>query len=206
VWRLCARVNSPLSLAYVGVGSNIHPEENVMRALESLGGTPGVTLTGISTFYRTEPLSDPEDSTSPLHVVLQDFDPDFLNGVLEIRTLHSSDELLALFEGIERALGRERPGNRYAPRTMDLDLLLFGRETEDEAKPIWQEIGPVGFLAHSDIESRPFVAHPLLELAPDLILPPHGMPLRALTASFDTPGGEPKTLFTEVLRSRFLDS
>ncbi len=199
-------MNSPLSLAYVGVGSNIHPEENVIRALESLEETPGVTLTGISTFYRTAPLFDPKDSTALPNGGLQNFDPDFLNGVLEIRTLRSSDELLALFEGIERAQGRERPGNRYAPRTMDLDLLLFGREKEDEANPIWEEIGPDGFLTHSDIESRPFVAHPLLELAPNLILPPHGMPLRALTASFDTPGGEPKTAFAETLRSRFLPS
>lgn len=199
-------MNSPLSLAYVGVGSNIHPEENVMRALESLAETPGVTVTGISTFYRTAPLADPKNSTSLPNEDLQDPDPDFLNGVLEIRTCHSSAELLVLFARIERALGRERPDNRYAPRTTDLDLLLYGREKEDEANSIWQEIGPGGFLAHPDIESRPFVAHPLRELAPSLILPPHGMPIQALAASFDAPGGMPETVFTETLRSRFLAS
>jgi len=199
-------VISPPALAYVGVGSNIHPKEKIIRALESLAETPGVTLTGISTFYRTAPLADPKDSISLPTEDLQDPDPDFLNGVLEIRTHRSSDELLALFAKIERALGRERPGNRFAPRTMDLDLLLYGREKGEEANSIWQEIGPGGFLAHSDIESRSFVAHPLMELAPNLILPPHGMPIRAFAASFEAPGGKPETVFTETLRSRFLAS
>ena len=86
-------------MAYVGVGSNIHPEENVERALESLTETQNVTLTGISTFYRTAALSDPRDSTAPPDRGLHDPDPDFLNGVLEIRTLHTSTELLALLAG-----------------------------------------------------------------------------------------------------------
>ena len=199
-------MNSRPALAYVGVGSNIHPEENVVRALESLAETPGVTLTGISTFYRTGALSDPTDSAAPPDQGLRDLDPDFLNGVLELRTVLNPTDCLALFAAIERALGRERPGNRYAPRTMDLDLLLYGREAADEPDPIWQEIGPGGFLAHSDIEGRPFVAHPLLELAPNLILLPHGTPLQAFAASYDTPGGRPETAFTQTLRSRFLAS
>ena len=199
-------MNSRPALAYVGVGSNIHPEENVVRALVVLTETPGVTLTGISTFYRTRALSDPRDSTAPLGQGLRDFDPDFLNGVLEFLTVLTPTEFLSLFASIEGALGRERPGLRYAPRTMDLDLLLYGREAADEPDPIWQEIGPGGFLAHSDIEGRPFVAHPLLELAPNLILFPHGTPLQAFAASYDTPGGRPETAFTQTLRSRFLAS
>jgi 2-amino-4-hydroxy-6-hydroxymethyldihydropteridine diphosphokinase len=199
-------VNSRPALAYVGVGSNIRPEENVVRALVSLTETPGVTLTGISTFYRTRALSDPRDSSAPLGRGLRDFDPDFLNGVLEFLTVLTPTEFLALFASIEGALGRERPGSRYAPRTMDLDLLLYGREEGSESQPIWQEIGPAGFLAHADIEGRPFVAHPLMELAPDLILPPHGTPLRAFAANYDAPGGWPQTAFTQTLRSRFLTS
>ncbi len=199
-------MNSHPALAYVGVGSNIHPEENVVRALEYLTKTPGVTLTGISTFYRTAALSNQEDSTAPPGQGLRDPDPYFLNGVLELRPVLSPPETLALFGGIERALGRERPGIRYAPRTMDLDLLLYGREEGDESNLIWQEIGTGSLMAHSDIEGRAFVAHPLLELAPDLTLPPHGTPLQALAASFDTPGGRPETAFTETLRSHFLFS
>jgi len=201
---LSACVNSHSALAYVGVGSNIRPDENVVRALEFLTEPPDVTLTGISTFYRTAALPDPADSTAPPDQRLQNLDPDFLNGVLELRTTLMPTELLSLLTNTERALGRHRPSNRYASRTMDLDLLLFGRKEGEGHPPIWEKIGPSGYLAHSDIERRPFVTHPLLELAPDLILPRYGMPLRALAASFDTPGGQPETDFTKTLRSRFL--
>lgn len=197
-------VNNRPALAYVGVGSNINPEENIVGALETLKETRGVTLTSISTFFRTAALRDPRDSTSPPGQELQDLDPDFLNGVLEIRTDLSPTELLARFAETERTLGRRRPGNRWAPRTIDLDLLLYGLEDEDGSDPIWQEIGPTGFLSHPDIEGRPFVAHPLLELAPNLMLPPYRTPLRACAANFETPGGRPETVFTESLRSRFV--
>ena len=199
-------MNSRPALAYVGVGSNIRAEENVRRALEVLSENPEVTLSGISTFYRTAPIADPTDSIRLPGQDGQVLDPDFLNGVLELRTFLSSDELLAFFTEVEVALGRERPGKRYAPRTMDLDLLLFGRDENPEALPIWEEIGPEGFLAHTDIEIRPFVAHPLMELAPDLTLPPHGTPLRAFVATFGTPGGRAEDDFTESLRSRFLSA
>ena len=192
------------ALAYVGVGSNIRPEENVRRAFGALSGEPGVTLTGISTFYRTAPIADPTDSTSLPNQGPLKLDPDFLNGVLEIRTAFSSDGLLTLFTEIEEALGRERPGGRFAPRTIDLDLLLFGREEVPNGDPVWEEIGPHKYLAHSDIERRSFVAHPLMELAPELILPPHGAPLRAFAASFESPGGKPEIQIAEALRSLFL--
>jgi len=201
---LSACVISHSALAFVGVGSNIRPAENIVRALEFLTKTPEVTLTGISTFYRTAALPDPADSTAPPDQGLLNLDPDFLNGVLEIRTTLMPVELLSLLTNTERALGRQRPSNRYASRTMDLDLLLFGRKEEERHPPVWEKIGPSGYQAHSDIERRPWVAHPLLELAPDLILPHHGMPLRALAASFDTPGGQPETDFTNTLRSSFL--
>lgn len=192
--------------AYVGVGSNIHPEINVPKALELLSGTPGITLTGISTFYRTAPLSDPADTTVPpgQGPVDPDPDPDFLNGVLEVRTGFSAPELLVLFARIEESLGRIRPGNRFAPRTMDLDLLLYGRAYQSDPEPEWESVNGDGAMVHPDIERRAFVAHPLLELAPDLILPPHRTPLRALAASFDSPGGRPETEFTAELRRRFL--
>jgi len=198
------RVTSHPALAYVGVGSNIHPEENVRRALGALAQKPGVTLTGISTFYRTAPIPDPTNSTSLPDQGPSGLDPDFLNGVLEIRTALSSHELLTLFAQVEEALGRERHGRRFAPRTIDLDLLLFGREVAPDGLPVWEEIGPQKYLAHSDIERRSFVAHPLLELAPGLILPPYGAPLRAFAASFETPGGKREIELTAALRSRFL--
>lgn len=190
--------------AFIGVGSSLQPEENVTKALASLEDAPGVTLAGISTFYRTAPLSDPtRTAPAPGHGP-GDPDPDFLNGVLEIRTVLGPIQLLDLLRGIESALGRERPANRYAPRTMDLDLLLYGKGEEGESALLWEEIGAQGVMAHRDIEGRAFVALPLMELAPDLILPPHRIPLRALAATFDSPGGHPETGYTETLRSRFL--
>jgi 2-amino-4-hydroxy-6-hydroxymethyldihydropteridine diphosphokinase len=197
-------VHNHPGLAYVGVGSNIHPEKNVVSALKALSDAEEVTLTGISTFLRTAPLAGPEDWAAPLPRDIQSQKPDFLNGVLELRTVLTPYDLSALLADIERALGRERRGNRFASRTMDLDLLLYGLENRDGTSPTWQVIGPGNLLIHSDIQTRPFVAHPLLELAPDLMLPPHGTPLRAIAVSFDTPGGRPEIGFTDGLRKRFL--
>lgn len=194
----------PPALAYVGVGSNIQPEENVPRALASLAESSETYLTGISTFYRTAPITDPNNTTLPPEEHPGELDPDFLNGVLEVRTVLSSDGLLDLFAQVEKALGRRRPGGRFQPRTIDLDLLLFGRNDQVGGSVVWEPIGPSRYLSHTDIERRAFVAHPLLELAPSLSLPPHGIPLRALAATFDTPGGVPEKTFTESLRSRFL--
>jgi 2-amino-4-hydroxy-6-hydroxymethyldihydropteridine diphosphokinase len=131
-------------------------------------------------------------------------DPDFLNGVLEIRTLLSPSELLERFAQIENDLGRTRPGNRYAPRTMDLDLLLFGSDEGPGSSPEWKVIAEGGVMAHVDILKRGFVALPLLELAPDLVLPPHRIPLQALALSFGSPGGKAEEALTNDLRTQFL--
>jgi len=193
-------VSRPSAFAYVGVGSNIQPENNVAWALESLSEKPGVTLTGISTFYRTAPLGDPNQTSlfpgdgAPAPA------PDFLNGVLDIRTF------LMLFAGIENALGRRRRGNRFAPRTIDLDLLLHGQAEEGELPTLWEDIAEDGIKAHSDIFRRAFVACPLMELTPDLILPPHNIPLRALATAFDSPGVKPEYTLTQEFRRRFLSS
>lgn len=194
------------ALAYVGVGSNINPEENIRKALSALGRTEDLVLSGISTFYRTAPIADPTNSILPPGQNPESFDPDFLNGVLEIRTRLSPDQIMGLFSEIEEHLGRERRGNRFAPRTIDLDLLLYGSGNAGTTSPVWEEIGPERYLAHADIEKRAFVSHPLLELAPDLALPPYGTPLRAITASFESPGGAPETEFTAGLRARFLSA
>ena len=193
-------------MAYVGVGSNIQPDQNVVRALESLSGSPEIHLLGISTFYRTAPLPDPSNSHNLPDQESKDFDPDFLNRVLEIRTSLSPDDLLNLFHRTENALGRDRMGGRYAPRTMDLDLLLYGWVSGEDTGVVWEEIGDTDALVHRDIQTRPFVAFPLFELAPDLLLPPHGTPLRAFTASFGSPGGKAEPELTDSLRKRFLPS
>lgn len=195
-----------IARAYLGLGSNINPEENVPRALEALTETRGLTLAGISTIYRTAPLSDPNQPLGSLNQPALSSDPDFLNGVLEVRTVLGPEELLERLAEIERSLGRERQRSRFAPRTMDLDLLLFGRGGGPASDLQWEEIGPDGLMVHRDIERRAFVALPLMELAPDLILPPHRIPIQALAAGFLSPGGRPEEDLTRRLRERFLPS
>jgi 2-amino-4-hydroxy-6-hydroxymethyldihydropteridine diphosphokinase len=197
-------VTKPSAFAYLGVGSNIQPEENVVSALESLSEKPGLTVTGISTFYWTAPLVDPNQTFLLPEDGAHDPDPDFLNGVLEVRTFLTPENLLMLLAGIENAQGRVRRENPYAPRTLDLDLLLFGRGGAGELPALWEEVGEDGALAHRDIFRRAFVACPLMELSPDLILPPHNVPLRAMASAFDSPGGKPDEALTQSLRERFL--
>lgn len=197
-------MSRPSAFAYVGVGSNIQPEDNVTWALESLSEKPGITLTGISTFYRTAPLTDPNQASLFPEDGAPDPDPDFLNGVLEIRTFLTPENLLMLFAGIENAQGRTRRSNRYGPRTIDLDLLLYGHVEAGELPTQWEEIGDDGTKAHRDIFRRAFVACPLIELSPDLILPPHNIPIRALDMVFDSPGGKPEEVLTQELRGSFL--
>ena len=183
--------------AFLGVGSNLHPEENLRSALRFLAGTPGLEILGISTFYRTLPLPAPG---VPQFSVKDD--PDFLNGVLEIRTTFSPEEVEALLTETEDALGRNRSGDKYAPRTMDLDLLLYLPEKEDEPGGAGQEPGQTS--THPDIRTRPWVAWPLWELAPELLLPPDDTPLQEIVALFPGPGGESEAGLTRELRRTFL--
>jgi 2-amino-4-hydroxy-6-hydroxymethyldihydropteridine diphosphokinase len=178
------------------VGSNIDPSENIVGALEQLTQAPGVALTGISTFYRTPALPPPgADPRSVGH------DPDYLNGVLTLDTTLDRTALSRTLEGVEAVLGRIRTDEKFAPRTMDLDLLLFLSPRTSGASP-----PPGDPPIHPEVRSRPFVAIPLLELAPDLLLPPDGIPLKEVAASFSGPGGEPEAAFTASLRARFLPS
>jgi 2-amino-4-hydroxy-6-hydroxymethyldihydropteridine diphosphokinase len=126
--------------AYVGVGSNIEPEHNIRAALRLL--EQHVRVAGVSTFYRTEPLGRPSD-------------PDFINGVVAIETGLGAHELRStVLRRIERELGRQRVPDANAPRTIDLDLLVYDGEPLDP-----------------NVELRAFVAWPLVELDPALALP-----------------------------------
>jgi len=170
----------------------------VPAALELL--SEAVSLSGISTFYRTVPLGD---TTAPT----------FYNGVLEIHTTLSINALEEVLARTEAALGRVRGKHRDSPRPIDLDLLLFLPGTRDEGTAIregedageeGQKPGLEARPPHRDLLTRAFVALPLLELHPDLLLPPDQMPLRALARRFSDPCGEPLLEFTQGLRRRFL--
>lgn len=137
-------------IGYLGVGSNIDPACNVVAALEQLSGP--LTLTSVSTFYRTEPVDRPDQ-------------PPFANGVFGIETSLEPRQLKQLLCAVEVKLGRRRTADRHSPRTIDLDLLLLGELVLDDDR---------FRLPDPDIRRRPFISTPLLELAPELVLPDTG--------------------------------
>ena len=163
--------------AYVAVGSNIEPEKNIPAALNALRAV--VPVGAISTFYRTRPLERPEQ-------------PDFFNGVWRISTNRAPFELKdRVLRPIEADLGRSRVADPYAARTIDLDLILYGDEVCAEADLV---------IPDPDIRLRPFVAVPLLEIAPALVLPDDGRDLSSLPVTGDTSGLVALTEFTARLR------
>jgi len=196
---------------FLGIGSSLQPEENFKRAIRLLGDAANLSVVGISTVYWTRPLLPPGSSatgssptgSSPTGASptgaspgLRVGDPDFLNGVMEIQTALSQEELGLLLTRIEDTLGRIRTQDKYAPRTMDLDILLFYREKEHGG-----DGGAEHARVHPDIRTRAFVAYPLLELAPDTHLPPDGITLREVVHGFPDTGGKADLLLTAGLRA-----
>jgi dihydroneopterin aldolase/2-amino-4-hydroxy-6-hydroxymethyldihydropteridine diphosphokinase len=169
-------VREAAARAFVAVGSNIEPARNVREALRLLASR--VRVAGVSTVYRTKPLGRPEQE-------------DYYNCVVEVET---DAPPLALRSGtlrkIEEALGRERTGNKWVPRTIDLDLIAYeGVEMKTENLT----------LPDPETWHRPFLALPLAELAPELILTGE---TRAKTVAQALDGSEmtPLIEYTERLR------
>ena len=169
-------------VAYVAVGSNVEPRENIAAALGRL--MRRVVVSGVSTFYRA-PAVGPSGRAEAGE---QD---EFLNGVFELRVSCRARGLkFDVLRPIEAELGRVRSADRYAPRTIDLDVLLCGEEVVDE--PDLRVPAP-------DIE-RPFVAVPLRELAPDLVLPHTRQPLSCLWGPGVAPGMVADLEYTRLLK------
>lgn len=165
---------------YIGVGANLDPARNIPLALELLESQ--VDVVAISTFYRTDPLDRPEQ-------------PPFFNGVCQIRTaLRAPDLKACVLRPIEACLGRIRTDDKFAARPIDLDILLF-----NSAIILGQGLQ----IPDPDVRKRAFIAVPLLELAPDLVLPDTGEPLAALPCLSERDGLEPLVSFTQELRARF---
>jgi 2-amino-4-hydroxy-6-hydroxymethyldihydropteridine diphosphokinase len=136
----------PEVTAYVALGANLGDAAQTLRdALETLGHTAGIRLVTASALYRTAPI----DSSGP----------DYLNGVAEVATSLTAPGLLAALQAIETAAGRERP-YRNAPRTLDLDLLLYGSARIDS---------PTLTVPHPRMWERAFVLVPFKEIAPYLV-------------------------------------
>ena len=137
--------------AYVGLGGNLGDRRALLdAAVEALRRDPGIEVVAVSSYRETEPVG----------VVDQ---PPFLNGAVAVETTLSARELLDCLLAVERSLGRMREGEeRHGPRTIDLDLLLYGGETVDE---------PGLTVPHPRLAERAFALEPLVELDPALTLP-----------------------------------
>jgi 2-amino-4-hydroxy-6-hydroxymethyldihydropteridine diphosphokinase len=133
--------------AYIGLGANLgDAQATLILAAEEIRGTPGIERLRLSPLYRTAPI--------------ESSGPDYLNAVAQVETTLTAVELLAVLQDIEQRHGRMRP-YRNAPRTLDLDVLLYGAAHIDT---------PQLTVPHPRMHERAFVLRPLHDLAPDLAL------------------------------------
>lgn len=139
-------------VAYIGLGSNLdNPVARIASALQSISRIPATTLLRCSSRYRSRPQGPPDQ-------------PDYINAVAEIDTLLTAEKLLECLQAIEQQQGRVRT-QRWGPRTLDLDLLLFG-DTVLRSDTLT--------VPHPEMHRRAFVLYPLHEIAPDIEIPGHG--------------------------------
>jgi 2-amino-4-hydroxy-6-hydroxymethyldihydropteridine diphosphokinase len=122
------------------------------RAVDRLAGAAGIDVVALSRFRETDPVGYLEQ-------------PAFLNGAAAVETSLSASALLAVLLATEQELGRERREPRFGPRTIDLDLLLYGEEVIDE---------PGLRVPHPRLHERRFALEPLAELEPALVIPGRG--------------------------------
>ena len=167
--------------AFVGVGSNIEPAENVRRALRLL--MQEMRVVGLSTVYETEPEGRSEQ-------------PPYYNCVVEIETEAAAPELKRALRVIEERLGRRRAADRYAPRTIDLDLLAY-----DELSVQTPELT----LPDPDIATRAYLAAALSELAPVLALPGLGSAPSELARALPKRGMRRLDEYTAALRREVMN-
>ena len=145
------------------MGANLGPREvTLLRAVDLLGAEAGVRVLEVSGLRETAPVGNVDQ-------------PEFLNGAVALETSLSARELLDALLRVERELGRVRDGTRWGPRTIDLDLLVYGDEIVDE---------PGLRVPHPRVHERRFALEPLAELEPDLEIPGHGK-ASALLARID---------------------
>lgn len=150
---------NPQQRAYIGLGSNLQaPERQLLAAFDALAASPGIRLTRRSSLYRTAPLGYADQ-------------PDFYNAVAEVLTTLSPEGLLDALLAIEQRHGRVREFTN-APRTLDLDVLIYGEIQSSTSRLT---------LPHPRAHQRAFVLMPLLEIAPDCVIPGRG-PARELLA------------------------
>lgn len=140
---------SPVT-AYIGLGGNLDGAlQKLKSARAAINALAGVRESAHSSYYRSQPLG-PADQ------------PDYVNAVMAVETVLEPHELLRALQAIEQSHGRVRTGERWGPRTLDLDILLYGDEQiADERLTV----------PHVGLGEREFVLYPLSEIAPDLSVP-----------------------------------
>lgn len=135
--------------AFIGLGSNLQePAAQLAKAVAELAALPNTTFVAQSPFYASRPVG-PQDQ------------PDYVNGAVWLSTELAPHTLLDQLQAIEQVHGRERL-RHWGPRTLDLDLLVFGNQTLDDDRLT---------VPHRELPNRDFVLQPLLDLKPDLTLP-----------------------------------
>lgn len=138
--------------AYIGLGSNLaDPIHQITRAIHRISLSPSMTLVNTSSLYRSAAQGYTQQ-------------PDFINAVIQITTTYTALQLLEACQAIEQEFGRQR-WFQDAPRTLDIDLLLYGQDTYQQ---------PQLTLPHPRMWQRHFVLIPLYEIAPTLQIPGHG--------------------------------
>ena len=146
---VCVDITRGRHIAYLGIGSNLGDKEAYLDyAVDQLNKDEYIQVTKVSSYIITEPYGDVEQD-------------DFLNGCLEIETIYSPQDLLAVINDIEQGAGRKRLIH-WGPRTLDLDILLYDHEIIDTEKLT---------IPHIDMQNRQFVLEPLSQLAPAYMHP-----------------------------------
>lgn len=136
-----------MALSYIGLGSNLKDrKKNIATALKHLEQDADIDIIQTSSFIETKPHNSPAQ-------------PNFLNCIVKIETTYSAQQLLNKLQEIEAKLGRKKPYPKNSPRTIDLDILIFGDLKIDEADLQ---------IPHPEMWQRKFVTVPLKEVAPEL--------------------------------------
>jgi 2-amino-4-hydroxy-6-hydroxymethyldihydropteridine diphosphokinase len=142
-----------MTRAYVGLGANLGEREVTLRAaVDALGAEEGIEVVALSMLRETEPVGVGEQ-------------PLYLNGAVALETMLAARQLLDRLQALELRFGRVRVAGEHGPRTLDLDLLLYGDAEIDE---------PGLVVPHPRLHERRFVLEPLAELAPGLVVPGRG--------------------------------